>query len=114
MNTDLLLAAAELVDDLEGQRRRENDAFEHGFRLGYHHGYGVGHAHAEHQADREWADFGAEVRWLNRRADPQRDERRVAKAVAATERLVRRMQWAHWDSFMARQIGRPVRQRGAA
>jgi hypothetical protein len=103
VNIDLLLAAAELVDDIDGQRRREAEAVEHGIRLGFGHGYDVGFAHAAQQADREWADFGAAVQSMNRRSDPQRDERRVAEAVAATERLVRRMQWAHWDRFMARR-----------
>jgi len=103
--TAALLAAAALLDALDAQRLREDDAFAAGFRLGFGHGYDVGHGRAEHEAEVEWAAFGAEVLWLNRRADVDRDEDRVADAVAATERLARRMQWAHWDRFIARRRG---------
>jgi len=98
-----LLAAGRMVDDLDAQRQREDDAFTAGFRLGFHHGVDVGRGQAEQQYEQEWADFAADIQWLNRRAIPEREERRVAEAVAATERLVRSMQAAHWDKFMARK-----------
>jgi len=40
-----ILAAAQMVDDLDAQRQRENDAFRAGFELGFHHGVDVGHGH---------------------------------------------------------------------
>ncbi len=57
-----LLAAARLVDDIDGQRHREQVSFEEGYRAGYDAGYEVGQAHAEAEMRRQWEDLAAQVR----------------------------------------------------
>lgn len=54
MVTDPLLAAAELADDLAGQRRREEDAYRFGYRDGYAAGEVVGAQRAERELTAMW------------------------------------------------------------
>jgi hypothetical protein len=56
------VAAAELIDDLDGQRRREHAAFAEGYRLGFHAGHDVGHRAAHHEIETVWATLAARVR----------------------------------------------------
>lgn len=58
----LAMAAAELLDDIEGQHRREDDAFALGYRLGFAAGRDVGHHQAETEMARAWARLAAYVR----------------------------------------------------
>jgi hypothetical protein len=59
---DFLLAAAEIADDLDAQRRREDSAFTEGFRIGYQDGYGVGYAHAHKEMAEQWREVAEQVR----------------------------------------------------
>lgn len=58
----LILAAARLVDDLDGQQRRAEDAFRAGVEIGFDHGYAVGHAHAERDMDVPWTQLSRRIR----------------------------------------------------
>ena len=62
IDTAALLAAAELVDDLDAQRDREAEAFALGFRLGYGHGRDVGYGRAYAEQEQEWAAFARNIR----------------------------------------------------
>jgi len=51
----LILAAARLVDALDGQAQREDTAFRRGFELGFHHAADVAYRRAERELEEEWA-----------------------------------------------------------
>ncbi|MGI5288053.1 hypothetical protein ACQEVF_32575 [Nonomuraea polychroma] len=54
--------ARALLADLEGQRRREEQAFRAGFEAGYRDGWEIGYAHAHHEMAAEWEALAAKVR----------------------------------------------------
>ncbi|NVI88233.1 hypothetical protein [Actinomadura sp. BRA 177] len=58
------VAAAELLDDLDGQRQREGDAFGEGYRLGFGTGQEVGYRQAEWDMHRAWTPVAGSVRQL--------------------------------------------------
>ncbi|MFC6080734.1 FliH/SctL family protein [Sphaerisporangium aureirubrum] len=73
-----------LLADLDGQRRRERQAYAEGYRDGHRSGWDVGYAHACHEMATEWAKLRRVVRgtaagpshaelehrrWQGRRAD---------------------------------------------
>jgi hypothetical protein len=65
VNDDLdvtLMAAAQLVDAIDSQRRRDHDAFAEGYRLGYQVGHDVGVAHAQREADADWSALAIRIR----------------------------------------------------
>jgi hypothetical protein len=51
----IALAAADLVDDLDGQRAREDAAFQEGYRLAFEAGREVGYAQAQRDMEKEWS-----------------------------------------------------------
>lgn len=57
-----LLAAAQLLDDLDAQRQRERLMFEDGYRAGYEAGHRVGQAHAEEDMRLAWVELAKRIR----------------------------------------------------
>lgn len=55
-----------LLGDYEGHRRREDQAFEEGFRLGFEHGIDVGRGMAEVEIEKAWAALAEKVRALGK------------------------------------------------
>ncbi|SDJ94048.1 hypothetical protein [Nonomuraea jiangxiensis] len=56
----------ELLGDYEGQRRREDQSFEEGFRLGFEHGIDVGRGMAEHEIEQAWKALAEKVRAIGK------------------------------------------------
>ncbi|MER5647297.1 hypothetical protein [Streptosporangium sp. NPDC002524] len=75
-----LLAAAELLDDLDAQSQRERLMFEDGYRAGYEAGHRVGQAHAEEDMRLAWAELARRVRGLA--STPTYDELARRRAAA--------------------------------
>lgn len=79
----LIAAAADLVDDLEGQRAAETAEFHAGYRLGFDAGHEVGYRQAEDDMAREWAVLAGKVRAIASQPTPQAlQERREQLEVA--------------------------------
>lgn len=57
----LAIAAAELIDDLDGQRAREAAAFEEGYRLAFEAGREVGYAQAERDMEKAWGALSTKL-----------------------------------------------------
>jgi len=57
---------AALLAEYESQRKREDDAFAEGFKLGFDHGVDVGRGMAEVEIERAWAALAEKVRKLGR------------------------------------------------
>lgn len=75
----VLLAAAQMVDDLDGQRRRENQSFQDGFRSGFDAGYEVGYGRGVTEAAEEWARLAQVIRQhANRPTHDELSRRRAA------------------------------------
>ena len=55
-----------LLSDYESQRRREDQSFEDGFRLGFEHGIDVGRGMAEYEIEQAWAALAAKVRAIGK------------------------------------------------
>lgn len=73
----IALAAAELVDDLDGQRAREAAAFEEGYRLAFEAGREIGYRQAEDDMQRAWSALAAKVRsWADRPRFRELEKRR--------------------------------------
>lgn len=77
-----LLAAARLVDDLDGQRRREAVAYANGFRDGYATGHDVGHGQAHAELDRAWNALAARILATGKVATPAEHAAMDASAAA--------------------------------
>ena len=58
----LLLTAARLLDDLEGQRRREAEAYAAGYRDGHRSGWEIGYAHAHEEMAAHWRALAEQIR----------------------------------------------------
>ncbi|MEU0520650.1 hypothetical protein [Streptosporangium sp. NPDC006007] len=57
-----LLVAAQLLDDLDGQRRRERATFEEGYQAGFEAGRRAGAEAAEEEMRAAWAKVAEQVR----------------------------------------------------
>lgn len=62
IDRESLLAAAKLVDDLDGQRHREKQAFTEGFTVGYQDGYDVGYVRAHEEMAEQWRKLAQHIR----------------------------------------------------
>ncbi|MFI6802992.1 hypothetical protein [Streptosporangium canum] len=51
-----------LVADLDGQQRREREAYEQGYRDGHRSGWDIGHGHAEHEMSKNWSELAGRIR----------------------------------------------------
>jgi hypothetical protein len=58
----MLEKAQALLEDLDGQRRREVEAYATGYRDGHRTGWEIGYAHAHHEMAAEWTAIAARVR----------------------------------------------------
>ncbi|MDP9864026.1 MULTISPECIES: hypothetical protein [Streptosporangium] len=58
--------AAALVADLDGQHRRERQAYEQGYRDGHRSGWEIGYGHAHQEMADRWAALAAQIRNLSR------------------------------------------------
>ncbi|SFO14664.1 hypothetical protein SAMN04489713_104272 [Actinomadura madurae] len=72
----LAVAAAEMVDDIEGQQRRESAAFRDGYALGLAAGIDVGRDQAERDMAEAWRPVAESVRRLGRTLTFEEIERR--------------------------------------
>jgi len=57
---------AALLADYESQRKREDQAFAEGFRIGWEHGLDVGRGQAEHEIEEAWKALAEKVRKIGR------------------------------------------------
>lgn len=62
-DVDKMLA---LLSDYESQRRREDQAFQEGFRIGFEHGIDVGRGQAEHEIEAAWKTLAERVRAIGK------------------------------------------------
>ncbi|SNR35049.1 hypothetical protein [Actinomadura mexicana] len=72
----LATAAAEMVDDIQGQQRRESAAFGEGYALGLAAGVDVGRDQAETDMTEAWRPVAESVRRLGRTLTFEEIERR--------------------------------------
>ncbi|MGW4662891.1 hypothetical protein [Streptosporangium sandarakinum] len=93
---------AALLADLDGQHRRERDAYAQGYRDGHRSGWEIGYRHAHHEMAASWQTLAEQVRrmgrtrthpevehrrWDGRREDfakPRPDDRQTRRLAAAT------------------------------
>lgn len=75
-----LLAAAQLLDDLDAQSQRERQMFDDGYRAGYEAGHLVGQAHAEEDMRLAWAELAQRIRRTANRPTYDELARRRAEA----------------------------------
>ncbi|MEV0626008.1 hypothetical protein [Nonomuraea wenchangensis] len=57
---------AALLAEYESQRRREDQAFAEGFRIGWEHGIDVGRGMAEHEIEQAWTALAAKIRAIGK------------------------------------------------
>ncbi|SDI51218.1 hypothetical protein SAMN05421505_1629 [Sinosporangium album] len=55
-----------MLADLDGQQRREANAYTQGYRDGHRSGWEIGYGHAQHEMASEWADLADKVRAVGR------------------------------------------------
>ncbi|MFI6883184.1 hypothetical protein [Streptosporangium canum] len=60
------LDAAALVADLDGQHRRERQAYEQGYRDGHRSGWEIGYGYAHQEIAGRWQALAAQIRNLSR------------------------------------------------
>lgn len=56
----------QLLDDLDGQRKREDQSFADGFRVGFEDGFDVGRGMAEEEINKAWSALASKVRGLGK------------------------------------------------
>lgn len=73
----LALAAAELLDDLDGQRAREAAEFQAGYDLGFATGRDVGYQQAENNMQRAWSALAKKIQgWASRKSFRELEQER--------------------------------------
>ena len=107
-------AARRLLDDLDGQRRRESAAYASGYRDGHRTGWEVGYGHAHHEMARDWAAVAKPVRQLGTPGSVAHEElqrRRSEPGGPAYEAALRRRGGREYKGGpVAWETGQPIRR----